>query len=158
VKKGRHSKFAPKAVEGFLLGYDSNRKAYRVFNKSSGLVEVSSDVVFDETNGCPREQVDLDDVDEDEVSTAAIRTMAIGDVRLLGRRQRRHPSLEAFAAAAGPTETKRAGTPFAGLGTLTKACGDVLPRRDLVQSQGPRVIRPIVTGPAWPPLYYGPNL
>jgi transposase InsO family protein len=81
VKKGRHSKFAPKAVEGFLLGYDSNTKAYRVFNKSSGLVEVSSDVVFDETNGSPREQVDLDDVDEDEVSKAAMRTMAIGDVR-----------------------------------------------------------------------------
>jgi hypothetical protein len=77
---------------------------------------------------------------------------------MLGRRQRRHPSLEAFAAAAGPTETKRAGTPFAGLGTLTKACGDVLPRRGLVQPQGPRVIWPIVTGPAWPPLYYGPNL
>jgi hypothetical protein len=51
VKKCRHSKFALKAVEGFLLGYDSNTKAYRVFNKSSGLVEVSSDVVFDETNG-----------------------------------------------------------------------------------------------------------
>jgi hypothetical protein len=43
VKKGRHSKFAPKIVEGFLLGYDSNTKAYRVFNKSSGLVEVSSE-------------------------------------------------------------------------------------------------------------------
>jgi hypothetical protein len=81
VKKGRHSKFAPKAVEGFLLGYDSNTKAYKVFNKSSGLVEVSSDVVFDETNGSPREQVDLDDVDEDEVPTASMRTMAIGDVR-----------------------------------------------------------------------------
>jgi transposase InsO family protein len=54
VKKGRHSKFAPKAVEGFLLGYASNTKAYRVFNKSSGLVEVSSNVVFDETNGSPR--------------------------------------------------------------------------------------------------------
>jgi hypothetical protein len=40
VKKGRRSKFAPKAVEGFLLGYDSNTKAYRVFNKSLGLVEV----------------------------------------------------------------------------------------------------------------------
>ena len=77
---------------------------------------------------------------------------------MLGRRQRRHPSLEAFAAAAGPTETKRAGTPFARLSTLTKACGDVLPRRVLVQSQGPRVIWPIVTGPSWPPLYYGPNL
>jgi small-conductance mechanosensitive channel len=77
---------------------------------------------------------------------------------LLGRRQRRHPSLEAFAAAAGPTETKRAGTPFAGFGTLTKACGDVHLRRVLVQSPGPRAIWPIVTGPAWPPLYYGPNL
>ena len=28
VKKGRHSKFAPKVVEGFLLWYDSNTKAY----------------------------------------------------------------------------------------------------------------------------------
>jgi hypothetical protein len=81
VKKGRHSKFAPKAVEGFLLGYDSNTKAYRVFNKSSGLVEVSSNVVFDETNGSPIEQVDLDDIDEEEVPTAAMHMMAIGDVR-----------------------------------------------------------------------------
>jgi transposase InsO family protein len=31
VKRGRHSKFAPKAVEVFLLGYVSNTKAYRVF-------------------------------------------------------------------------------------------------------------------------------
>jgi hypothetical protein len=77
VKKGRHSKFSPKAVEGFLLGYDSNTKAYRVFNKSSGLVEVSSNVVFDETNGSPREQVDLDDVGEDEIPTAAIREQVI---------------------------------------------------------------------------------
>jgi hypothetical protein len=81
VNKGRHSKFAPKDVEGFLLGYDSNTKACRVFNKSSSLVEVSSDVVFDETNGSPREQVDLDDVDEDEVPTVVMRTMSIGDVR-----------------------------------------------------------------------------
>jgi hypothetical protein len=81
VKKGRNSKFAPKAVEGFLLGYDSNTKTYRVFNKSSGVVEVSSDVVFDETNGSPREQVDLDAVDEDEVPTVAMQIMAIGDVR-----------------------------------------------------------------------------
>jgi hypothetical protein len=77
VKKGRHSKFAPKAIEGFLLGYDSNTKAYRVFNKSSGLVEVTCDVVFDETNGSRREQVDLDDIDENEVLMAAMRTMAI---------------------------------------------------------------------------------
>jgi hypothetical protein len=51
-----------------------------VFNKSSGIVEVSSDIVFDETNGSPREQVDLDYIDEDEVPTIAMRTMAIGDV------------------------------------------------------------------------------
>jgi hypothetical protein len=92
VKKGRHSKFAPKAIEGFLLGYYSNTKAYRVFNKSSGLVEVSSDVVFDETNGSPREKVDLDDIDEDEVSTAAMRTMAIGDVRPQELQEQDQPS------------------------------------------------------------------
>jgi hypothetical protein len=51
IKRGRNSKFAPKAVEGFLLGYDSNTRAFRVFNKSTGLVEVSCDNVFDETNG-----------------------------------------------------------------------------------------------------------
>jgi hypothetical protein len=51
VKRGRKPKFAPKAVEGFLLGYDSNKRAYRVFNKSTGLVEVFCDIVFDETNG-----------------------------------------------------------------------------------------------------------
>jgi hypothetical protein len=92
VEKGRNSKFAPKAVEGFLLGYDSNTKAYRVFNKSSGLVEVSSDVVFDETNSSPREQVDLDDVDEDDVPTDTIRTMAIGDVRPQEHQEQDQPS------------------------------------------------------------------
>jgi hypothetical protein len=76
----------------FLLGYDSNTKAYKVFNKSSGLVEVSSDVVFNETNGSPREQVDLDDIDEDEVPMAAMRTMAIGDVRPKEPQEQDQPS------------------------------------------------------------------
>jgi hypothetical protein len=67
-------------------------KAYRVFNKSSGLVEVSSDVVFDKTNGSPREQVDLDDIDEEEVSTAAMRTMAIGEVRPQEQQEQDQPS------------------------------------------------------------------
>jgi hypothetical protein len=56
------------------------------------LVEVSSDVVFDETNGSPREQVDLDDVDEDDVPTAAIHTMAIGDVRPQEQQEQDQPS------------------------------------------------------------------
>jgi hypothetical protein len=56
------------------------------------LVEVSSDVLFDETNGSPREQVDLDGVDEDEVPTTAMRTMAIGDVRPQEQQDQDQPS------------------------------------------------------------------
>ena len=56
------------------------------------MVEVSSDVVFDETNGSSREQVDLDDVDEDEIPTAAMRTMAIDDVRPLELQEQDQPS------------------------------------------------------------------
>jgi hypothetical protein len=80
VKRGRKSKFAPKAIEGFLLGYDSNTRAYRVFNKSSGLVEVSCDIVFDETNGSQVEQVDLDELGDEEAPCVALRNMSIGDV------------------------------------------------------------------------------
>jgi hypothetical protein len=80
VKRGRKSKFAPKAVEGFLLGYDSNTMAYRVFNKSTGLVEVSCDIVFDETTGSQVEQVDLDELDDEEALCVALRNMSIGDV------------------------------------------------------------------------------
>jgi hypothetical protein len=80
VKRSRKSKFAPKAVEGFLLGYDWNTRAYRVLNKSTGLVEVSCDIVFDETNGSQVEQVDLDELDDEEAPCVALRNMSIGDV------------------------------------------------------------------------------
>jgi hypothetical protein len=80
VKRGRKSKFAPKAVEGFLLGYDSNTRAYRVFDKSTGLVEISCDIVFDETNGSQVAQVDLDELDDEEAPCVALRNMSIGDV------------------------------------------------------------------------------
>jgi hypothetical protein len=80
IKRGRKSKFAPNAVEGFLLGYDSNTRAHRVFNKSTGLVEVSCDIVFDETNGSQVEQVDLDELDDEEAPCIALRNMSIGDV------------------------------------------------------------------------------
>jgi hypothetical protein len=82
IKRGTNSKFAPKAVEGFLLGYDSNTRAYRVFNKSTGLVEVSCDIVLDETNGSQVEQVDLDELDDEEAPCVALRNMSIGDVCL----------------------------------------------------------------------------
>jgi hypothetical protein len=80
IKIGRNSKFAPKAVEGFLLGYDSNTRAYRVFNKSIGLVEVYCDIVFDETNCSQVVQVDLDELDNEEALCVALRNMSIGDV------------------------------------------------------------------------------
>jgi hypothetical protein len=80
IKRGRNSKFAPKAVQGSLLGYVSNTRAYRVFNKSTRLVEVSCDIVFDETNGSQVEQVDLDELDDEEAPCVALRNMSIGDV------------------------------------------------------------------------------
>jgi hypothetical protein len=80
IKRGRKSKFAHKAVEGFILGYDSNTRAYRVFNKSTGLVEVSCDIVLDETNGSQVEQVDLDELDDEEAPCVSLRNMSIGDV------------------------------------------------------------------------------
>jgi hypothetical protein len=39
------------------------------------------DVVFDETNGSQKEQVDLDLVDDEEAPCDALQRMAIGDVR-----------------------------------------------------------------------------
>jgi hypothetical protein len=80
VKRGRNSKFAPKAVEGFLLGYDSNIRAYRVLNKSTRLVEVSCNIVFDETNGSQVEQVDLDELCDEEAPCTMLRNISIGDV------------------------------------------------------------------------------
>jgi hypothetical protein len=52
----------------------------------------SSDIVFDETNGSQREQVDLDDIDEHEVPTVVMRTMAIGDVRPQEQQAQDQPS------------------------------------------------------------------
>jgi hypothetical protein len=80
IKRGRNYKFAPKAVEGFLLGHDSNTRAYRVFNKSTRLVEVSCDIVFDETNDSQVEQVDLDEVDDQEAPCVALRNISIRDI------------------------------------------------------------------------------
>jgi hypothetical protein len=56
LRKGaRLSKFQHKCDECFLLGYSINSKAYRVYNHSSGLVEETCDVEFDETNGSHEE-------------------------------------------------------------------------------------------------------
>src|SRR4051812_1844466 len=63
------SKFAPKAQEGFLLGYGSNSHTYRVYNSNYGKVMETINVRFDETNGSQKEHLphDLDEPPIDEV-------------------------------------------------------------------------------------------
>ena len=58
-----------KSDEAIFMGYALNSKAYRVFNKTSLIVEESIYVVFDETNVAPRKGVIAnDDADiEDQV-------------------------------------------------------------------------------------------
>jgi hypothetical protein len=77
------SKFAPKTYKGFLLGCDSNSRACRIFNVTTGCVETTCDAVFDETNDSQKEQVDLDLdlVDDEEAPCDALQRMMIGDVR-----------------------------------------------------------------------------
>jgi hypothetical protein len=70
---------------------------------------------------------------------------------VLGRRRRRHPSLDAFARLAAPTKTRRlADLTLHPTRRRTKAHDKVVSSRGLVQHGGPRVNRPIVTGPARP--------
>jgi hypothetical protein len=80
-KRSNSSKFAPKVYEGFLLGYDSNSRAYRVFNKVFGCVGTTCDAVFDETNGSQVVQYDLDVIDDEEAPCEVLQKMAIEDVR-----------------------------------------------------------------------------
>jgi hypothetical protein len=65
-KRPRTSNFAPKVDEGFLLGYGPNEHAYRVFNLTTGRIEVT---------------VDLNVVGNEKPSCEAIKQLAIDDVR-----------------------------------------------------------------------------
>jgi hypothetical protein len=68
---------------------------------------------------------------------------------MLGRRRRCHPSLDAVTDLTKPTEAERpAVSTLRPMRCTTKAYGEVAPSRGLVQREGPRRIRPIVTGPA----------
>ena len=58
----RLGKFDKKCDEGFLLGYSTTSKAYRVWNLDSGTLEEVHDVEFDETKGSQEENENLEDV------------------------------------------------------------------------------------------------
>src|SRR3954462_12461666 len=77
LKRCRLSKFESKTNEGIFVGYASNSYAYRVYNKSSGLVEESSNMEFDEHNGSQVGQSDLNDVG-DEIPPENIRRTGVG--------------------------------------------------------------------------------
>jgi hypothetical protein len=76
------SKFEKKCDEGFLLGYSTTSKAYRVWNLASDLLEEVHDVEFDETNGSQDEEDNLDDMRGTQL-TNAMKEMDIGRVRSL---------------------------------------------------------------------------
>ena len=48
-------KFEPKAEEGILLGYSSQSKGYKYYNKRLGKIIESIDVVVDETCKNPKQ-------------------------------------------------------------------------------------------------------
>jgi hypothetical protein len=51
LKKGSGlSNFENKCDKGFLLGYSTSSKPYRVYNKAHGIIEEVHDVEFDEAN------------------------------------------------------------------------------------------------------------
>jgi hypothetical protein len=69
-KKKRLGKFESRCDECFFLGYASNSKAYRVFNKTFGQVVEICDVEFDKSNGSQGEVVGYDHVGDEEVQEA----------------------------------------------------------------------------------------
>jgi hypothetical protein len=81
LRKGsRVSKFEKKCDEGFLLGYSSNSKANRVFNKTHGIIEDAYDVEFDETHGSQDENENLNDVGGVQLRNT-MKTVAIGEIK-----------------------------------------------------------------------------
>jgi hypothetical protein len=81
LKKGtRLTKFEKKYDEGFLLGYSTTSKAYRVWNLASGTLKEVHDVEFDETNGSQEEDENLDDVRGTQLVNA-MKKMDVGNIR-----------------------------------------------------------------------------
>ena len=72
--------------------YGTNEHAYRVFNKTTGVVETTVDVKFDESNGSQVEQVDMNLVDDEEPSISIMR-MGLGEVK--PREEGSHAMVEA---------------------------------------------------------------
>ncbi|KAK1693378.1 hypothetical protein QYE76_010075 [Lolium multiflorum] len=80
-KKGKLGKFETRTIEGIFVGYAENSHAYRYYNRSSGTIEVSCDMVFLEDNGSQVEQVVPCVAGNDDDLSSAIKHMGIGHIR-----------------------------------------------------------------------------
>jgi hypothetical protein len=70
-KKHQHlGKFQRRCDIGFLVGYSSKSKAYRVFNHATGLIKETYDVEFDESNGSQEAIENCDDVGDEPLREA----------------------------------------------------------------------------------------
>jgi hypothetical protein len=79
-KSNRLSKFDKKCDEGFLLGYSTTSKAYKVWNLASSTLEEVYDFKFDETKGSQDENENLDDVRGIQLSNA-MKNIDVGELR-----------------------------------------------------------------------------
>jgi hypothetical protein len=66
-------KFDPKTLEGIFVGYGAKSHTYRVFNKSTGHVEESCNVVFEENDSSQGGRDVTCDVDDEIPQDAIIR-------------------------------------------------------------------------------------
>ena len=51
----------PKLMKAFFLGYSTSSKAYKIFNKSSLVVEESIHIVFDESSSIKSKELEEDE-------------------------------------------------------------------------------------------------
>ena len=58
-----------------MLGYGTNEHGYRVFNKTTGLIEITADVTFDKIDGSQKEQVNVEIVGNEEAPHKAIKKL-----------------------------------------------------------------------------------
>src|SRR3954464_429455 len=79
IKDPHHtSKFAPKAHEGFMLGYGKDSHSYRVFNLFHYKVVETVDLQFDETKGSQREH--LPNVLDEATPSKSIKLMGTREI------------------------------------------------------------------------------
>jgi hypothetical protein len=114
-KRPKTSKFAPKVDEGILLGYGSNEHAYRIYNKTSGRVEVVVDMSFDESNGSQVEHLDESVLGKEEPPCDAIKHLATGEIRTQENKdtEKEDPQDAAAKSSADNLEADVQATPIA---------------------------------------------